>query len=1262
MLPRIIKLFKGDRKYFTIVFFVLLLIIISAVITPVIISSIENNWKNGLNKEINSFENTIISEFRESEKTLLAGSSGLKSDLRKVLIPGGSYGSIIEILNKGYYDNFSVEVYAPNGRLIGWNKNSPVTRELPFPLKAPLSEVHFTDSGLLTWLSVIDTIDFDTDHFYLISHLPFSKHYRLQNNYYKEIDFEKRISEKLMTPVSISFSQPVKNNDGRYYSFNLLNLQGSRIAEVSFLKPLLDTSLNAVRDINSIVQALLFAAAYFFLFLALRNDYKQITSRFLKFLILAGYLSGFRVLLYFLKIPSRFLNGAVDDPSYFASSFAWGIVKSPAEFLITNIFVLLIVSSLFFQFRHFTINHRIKPFWYFIAVLPAAILFLMTARGLNAAVRSIIFDSSLRYFKDPEIIPGLPGTVMILNLLLLGISVITVLLSLLMLLNSLRKNDYNKFYWISFIIFQAAGFLFVILQPHPLISPLMQFVFISLIFLTQWFISKNIYSGYNFVYIALAASVISISLLNYFNQHLERESLKTTAFELNRPDENLLSFLIRETLKNGAMDENITSGILKKESNFTALAFAVWSKSPLQGESLNSSVSVLDKNKNLLGEFRIGMDEESPTGYFENYSGSDIQIAEITIDAYRKVFKGIKPVLSDEKISGYLTASVVLDLRNPAGTDYPEFLVSQKNFFNSVVDASQIKIFEILNSKLTYVFGDIYPSREQIKPVINAEFQDNESWQVLDLNNERFIAYALKNIVDGNEKITVVLYRDNRITWNLFNFFKIFFLHAIFILICFLIIFVMNIRTFRYTFRMQLLTAFLLISIIPVIILAAFIRQTVNERSNNAISYELNERLEYIENHVRNQMLKHKDRDFNDAFDNAAAELGISFNVYENTNQTFSSRKQYYSSGFFNAKLNPVAHYQLNYLSFREYLTEQEIENFSYNAFYKKLNINGKDFILGVNDAFNKVRLSFTSTDADILLFGVYSFAVIIIILINTVLANRISAPIRQLTKATSAVAQGDLNVKVVNKEKGEMRDLIDGFNLMTGELRKNEADIAQLERETAWKEMAKQVAHEIKNPLTPMKLAVQQMVISFKENKNFEKIFTRVTETLLNQIENLNQIASEFSRFARMPHFDLERVDVADILKDTVNLFADENVNLRIVNETREAVVEADKSHFRRLFINMIRNSIQAGAGKITITLKGFGGGYEIFIKDNGTGIPAEFQDRLFEPDFTTKEKGTGVGLKLAKRFIEGIKGDISLINSSENGTEFRIYIPAVQ
>jgi len=1275
MAIKIFNRIKGDRIYFAIVFFILLLIVFSGILTPLLVRKLQNNWQSKLSTKISNIQSSVTLILNSKENKLLDCDQKLRDKLRKVLNPqNSSYGALTKVVNSGEFEKYSIEVLAPNGRLIAWNENVAIKQNDILPLTFPAGQCHFYIGDLITYFTVTDTVLTDNDLFYFVVSIPVEKQYTLQNPYYTRISFTNEISDKFHTQFEVGYSPFAESTkDGRKYSFDLVNKQGNKIGNVAFEKPAIDTAVNSVYDTTGELQSILIILAFIFTGFGFRNEFKTLKHRTTKILVFTFYCIVFRLLLYYVDFPSNILNGPLTNPAYFSSTFGNGIVKSPVEFFLTSLFALIICIKGFLYLVNYIhlspIHKQRRKIFFVILLIPMTILFLITVRGFCASVKSIIFDSTLRYFKEPNLIPNLPSMLMNLNLLMIGTAIILLLISYILLLASLvhqeDKKRMNLIFAGLFLLFQVFGFLFIEFQSDPLITPVMMSIFILLVFWIALIIyGDKLKNVYNFVYITLAASVISITLLNYFNLKLEIASLKTTAFEINRPNNNLLQFLLRETLQNVTHDDEVLSYYYDRNSNYYAESFKLWANSSLQRESLNSSLSIWDKDRNYLGGFNSGISPETKMiKEFSNYSDLQPEIIQSfdPNDSTKKIFTGIVKITDRGFTLGYITASIGFDLQDLSTNAIPNFIESKKNIINPVIDVSRLKIFEFSDSKLTHVYGNIYPSRDQIMPILNASFnQDNEAWITLQLSNENFYAYLLKNTSDYSHNITAVLTREKRLSWDLFNFFKIFLIQSIFIIILFLVLFAFKIKHLKLSFRAQLLTAFIIISLIPIVVLAIYNRQTVQQRTQTAIENELSERLNYIENIIREELAEIPSHDFVEAFNNAGQDLGVSFAVFEGNTQIYNSRGQYYKSGLFSDKLNPEAYYQLNYQSYREYFDQEKIDNFDFDSFYKKITIDGTPLIISVNDAFNKVRLSYSVTDIDVFIFGIFTFTTIIMVLLSAFLANRISSPIRRLTKATTSVANGDFNIELEDNMKGEIKELYTGFNLMTRELQKNQIELAELERENAWKEMAKQVAHEIKNPLTPMKLAVQQLIVSYRDkNKNFDSIFEKISSTILSQIENLSQIASEFSRFARMPNFKIEIIDMLPVINDSLNLFVHENIKMQLKTNLTEAIVEADRSQIRRMLINLIRNSIQAGADLIKLRLEQEDSSFVIILSDNGSGIPQNIKEKIFDSNFTTKIKGMGLGLTLAKRFLEGINGSISLADDVSSGASFRIYIP---
>ncbi|MBI5661402.1 MAG: HAMP domain-containing protein [Ignavibacterium album] len=1265
------KKFKGDRKYFSIVFFIFLMIPVSGIITNRVIEKTKSDWFDILTQKINALQTSIINDFNTEQRKLQSIVKELKSKLVVDLTNSEeSYKTFVEILNDKKFENYSLEIFAPNGKLIAWSKSVAINQNELFPLPAPLGDIYFLEKPLAYYISIIDTIHIDSDVFYLTANYPIQLKYSLTNPFFRNDNFSDKCSEKYSVECWIDynpFTSPTK--DGKKFSFELLNNNEKKIGLVTINKPTLYSELNSIREVSANIQALLVLIALIFTGLGLKTDYKNLKSLKIKFVLFVLYIIIVRVIIFFLDLPSRIISGPISDPANFSSTFALGIVKSPIEFLVTNIFLVLIAIQFYRYTFNYLTNIELKKkkfiFRIFSVVLFTAIVLLM--RGFAAAIRSVIFDSKLRYFKDPDILPDFTLLSMHLNILLIGFAAIAAILGLLNIILKLhgfnqRKNNF-KLLSVTYFALIAVSLILFYLSNDPLVNLLILIIIDLAIILVSYQITcRSQASVFNYVLILLVGSVFSITLLNYFNSKLEKESLKTTAYELNRIDENLIQFYLSDLILQSSSDPQILSSFARSDLNFDALAFIQWSGSILQRESMNSFLAFYDRFGNKKGSFEVGMISKDKIFLSKIPLTDEIVFINSAENSIEKNIVGIKRISESGITRGFIASGIDFNISKLGAKEFPDFIESNLSILNQVVNVKQLKIFLFLNNELAQVYGDIYPSREQIKQILNTKLDStfNDGWMKIDFSGEAYETYLLKTYNNGNEILTVISVADKEFSWNLFNFFKVFFVHAIFILILFVILFIVRIRKINYTFRTKILFAFLFVSIIPVIVLAIYNRQVVEDRSKESIFNELKQRADYVQSHIESQANKNKSRDIIQSAGNASNELRISFSLFDGTEQIYNSDNIYSKIELMDRKLNSDAYYHLHYLRMKEYLTKEKINSYPYDSYYRQIKVNNREFILSVNDAFNKIKIPFSTTEIDVVIFGIYSFVVLLIVLFSTIFANQISSPIQKLTKAAEAVGKGDLNVQIRHKAKGEIKELLDGFNLMTMELKKNQMELAELERESAWKEMAKQVAHEIKNPLTPMKLAIQQLMAAYREkHSDFDKLFDRVSNTILNQIDNLSQIASEFSRFAKMPSLKIEVVDLIKEINNTINIFINERVKISLDTELNEALIEADANQLSRMFINFIRNSIQANASKIIINVKRVEDNFEIRISDNGTGIAEDIRDKIFNENFTTKSQGMGLGLSMAKRFIENINGRILLESTSGKGTTFKIIIP---
>lgn len=297
-------------------------------------------------------------------------------------------------------------------------------------------------------------------------------------------------------------------------------------------------------------------------------------------------------------------------------------------------------------------------------------------------------------------------------------------------------------------------------------------------------------------------------------------------------------------------------------------------------------------------------------------------------------------------------------------------------------------------------------------------------------------------------------------------------------------------------------------------------------------------------------------------------------------------------------------------------------------------------------------------------LTNIYVFLILLSVVLALFISNRITEPLRIIRESLKDLKLDRTNRAIEWKSNDEIGELVQEYNQTLNELVRSAEMLARSERESAWREMAKQVAHEIKNPLTPMKLSIQMLQRSMNDGaEDLNQRIDRTSKTLIEQIDTLSHIATEFSSFAQMPKANLQKTDLREILENAVELHRNSEAAVVLeLNGLENCELQADREQLLRVFNNLIKNGIQAipedRNGRINIVLKQVGNEWHVAVSDNGSGIPEEVQELIFVPNFTTKSSGMGLGLAMVKSMVESIDGRI-WFETSPAGTTFHLAFP---
>jgi signal transduction histidine kinase len=513
------------------------------------------------------------------------------------------------------------------------------------------------------------------------------------------------------------------------------------------------------------------------------------------------------------------------------------------------------------------------------------------------------------------------------------------------------------------------------------------------------------------------------------------------------------------------------------------------------------------------------------------------------------------------------------------------------------------------------------------------------------------------------------------------KFSYIFIFFFIVVSVCLLIFYLPVIRRgFQWNFRNKIQYSMIAVMLVSLAVIGVFTIISVNRQYRNKNIDIVNEKMKAIHAELLDAILfqRNLDDQSDESKDMLAGWLAdfrrlffTDINLFDVHGQLIAtSLPDIFDKGLVGRQISPNAYIQLAFGQRASIIENEEIGGLHYISAYEPFVDNDNRVIAFLNLPYftQQDALSEEISNIVIALLNFYMVIVLLTVIVSVVMSNQITQPLMMLQEKFRDIRLGEKNEPILYESHDEVGGLVKEYNRAIEELARSANRLARSERESAWREMAKQIAHEINNPLTPMKLSIQHLKRAYdNKSERFDMYMEKISRSLVEQIDTLSAIATEFSNFAKMPAAQNELIDLIDKINNVVPLFAIDD-NRRAFHTDfhglERTMICADREQMSRVFINLFKNALQAipkgRQAEIHIDVLKINRIVWVRIKDNGTGIPAEMQEKIFRPNFTTKSSGMGVGLSIVRSIIESAGGSINFKTRQNEGTTFMISLPS--
>ena len=994
----------------------------------------------------------------------------------------------------------------------------------------------------------------------------------------------------------------------------------------------------------------------------------QLKNQWLITFLLITNILIFRFIQFYLQFPAPLYQTELFSPAWYSSSF---FLPSPGDFLVNVLLILALAFKIRKVFpqargRHFRLGWRILFYQFLMIVLFAIFLFSEYLIG-NLTINS---SFPLNFQNIAELIPAS----------FYGLLIVTILLSALMVISnvliSLLRGVSGKIKWLIpglIICIVCYGILCQILDNYPNYLLILLFSAYIGFFWKATSGTNSFYSGRNILFMVFFFSLFVTLTLNKANSIKESGKINLLALQLaskHNPvtedryqsiaklikGDTILTKMVISAVNNNFVTDSLDSYL--KGTYFNDY----WRRYNIQITICTTGHELRVQPQGYLIDCELFFNNQisnygEPTGipgfhYLDYGYGKEFYLARFN-------FLGSQET-TDSILTVYLEFSLNGMLPDPG---YPGLLLDQTRDEPRGLANYSYAIYQ--QKSLVQAVGDVnYP--------LDLGNYRNYSTKSITFTENDFDHYYFRVDKDSELLISKKHYGILAILTPFSYFFTLFALIWLIIVGFNLVTKGLRSRVIDLRIKLQLsLTGILIFTMVIIGMVQIIYIININQKKNQDY---LREKAYSIKSEVQhkygsiNSVAELMDKEPENFLIKLSNVFFTDINFYDPKGFLIaSSRDKIFREGLISDRINPVAYQKMIFEHSSWLIHDEEIGTMKFASGYLPM-YNDQGTLLGYinlpyfarQDELKREISSFLVT-----FINIYIVLILFGVMISILISNYITSPLTLLASKMSRLRLGKSNEKIDWENSDEIGKLVAEYNRMIEELERSAIQLAKTEREGAWREMARQVAHEIKNPLTPMKLSAQYLQRAWKDQAtDMDLRIERFTKTLVEQIDTLAAIASDFSDFARMPQSVPERINLVEIINAVLTWYPEtSSIQYLFHQESGNYEILADRSQMTRVLSNLINNSVQAigskTGGTINIRLKCGTHCMILEVSDNGSGIPADKAAKIFQPDFTTKSGGMGLGLAIVKGIILEMKGEISFQSNESSGTTFIIKLP---